>query len=352
MKTLCWMTSVARPKPLWCLMKASLLGSLLLLLVACKAEQMQLSGHTMGTTYHISYLQEADTKSKATIKKVITARLEAIEDSMSTYRKHSEISRFNQMPVGEILEVSKDFAAVFSMAKQVYQQSDKSFDPSIGPLVNLWGFGPKISVESFHNTPSIEAIAKAQKLLQFNKLKLNGLLLEKTAAVYLDFSAIAKGYGVDVIAQVLKEFGLKNFMVEIGGEVATSGHSSRGDAWRIGIELPAQFTSDISGTLLLTNTHVATSGDYRNYYEVDGVRYSHTIDPRDGKPVHHKLSSVTVIHDSVALADAFATALSVLGEIEGKALADKLGLKALFIFKTEQGFDGYATQAIKPYLQP
>lgn len=334
------------------LLKASFISSLLLLLLACNAQQMQLSGHTMGTTYHISYLPEANSKSDAAIKKAITERLEAIEDSMSTYRKNSEISRFNRLSVGKSLKVSEDFAAVFSLAKQVYQQSGQSFDPSIGPLVNLWGFGPKLTVENFQNTPSESEIAKALAQLQFDKLSMRDSRLKKTADVYLDFSAIAKGYGVDVIAEVLKTHGVKNFMVEIGGEVQTAGHSARGDAWRIGIELPQQFQSDISGTLLLTDTSVATSGDYRNYYEVDGVRYSHTIDPRNGKPVRHKLSSVTVIHDSVALADAFATALTVLGEVEGKALADKLDLKALFIYKTQQGFDAYATQAIKPYLQP
>lgn len=349
MKTSCWMTLVVNIKSFLRLLKVSLVIGSLFLVLGCakKAEVTRLQGYTMGTQYHISFVNTASVGVK-TMQTDVDARLNQLNDYFSTYLDTSVISQFNQQPINQGFSVPDEFIEVLMLSKQVYQQSKQSFDPSIGPLVELWGFGKKHSTD----IPSEQAIAKAKEQLNFAAIAINGNSISKTAAVQLDFSAIAKGYAVDQIAELLEAKNIENFMVEIGGEVATAGNSPRGDSWRIGIEQPENIIGKRWSTLYLNKASVATSGDYRNYYEVDGVRYSHTIDPRTAKPITHKLSSVTVVANSVGLADAWATALNVLGEVEGIALANMLGINALFIYKTEDSFAMAITGNMQHYLSP
>jgi thiamine biosynthesis lipoprotein len=187
--------------------------------------------------------------------------------------------------------------------------------------------------------------------MNFSSIEQQGNRLTKTKAVQLDFSAVAKGYGVDALAKLLRDKAVSNYMVEVGGELATLGHNSRGHKWKIGIEKPEALAGVSISVLRLNKAHVATSGDYRNYFEIDGRRYSHTIDPRTAKPINHKLSSVTVVADSVAEADAWATALSVLGEVEGLALAKQLNLAALFIYKQGDDFSITVLPEMQQYLR-
>ena len=340
-----------RQKHIVSLLKASLLiqFSLLFLLGCDSSGYQKFKGSTMGTTYHITanLTEEHD---MSALQQDFSRRLEEIERSMSTYWVESEINRFSRSDLNSPLPVSSDFLHVLKISQLIYQQSNSAFNPSVGALVELWGFGSRLSIKQFQSKPSEESIVEAKKKMGFTQIVVEGQKIHKTALAQLDFSAVAKGYAVDELARVLAEQNVTDYMVEIGGEVATKGNSSRGEAWRIGIEAPSRIKGLVMAALTLNDAHIATSGDYRNYYEIDGVRYSHTIDPRTGYPVKHKLASVTVAAKSTAEADAWATALMVLGEDEGFKLAEKLGLSAYFIYRLNEGFESKYTQSMRVYL--
>lgn len=315
------------------------------------AEVYRLSGQTMGTTWHITLtvpagLDVQERQLLAGIDKV----LETVNASMSTYREDSEISRFNASPVEQDFQMSPGFYQVLSAAMAVGLQSNGAYDVTVGPLVNLWGFGPSGMVEA---PPSAKAIAKQMKRVGQDHLRLDGenYLLRKSADVYLDFSSIAKGHAVDEVARWLAGEGVLDYLVEIGGEMRVSGLSPRGDAWRIAIEQPDIGQFDIARAISLDNAAVATSGDYRNYFEADGVRYSHSIDPRTGYPVAHELVSVTVVHPSAMMADAWATALTVLGAEQAWLVAQAQGLAVYLIQRDGEGFSSRHTGAFTPYLE-
>jgi len=239
---------------------------------------------------------------------------------MSTYRDDSEISRFNASAPGAWFTVSHSFYNVLSTALVVGRNSEGAYDVTVAPLVDLWGFGPGPAIDT---PPSEAAIARLMERVGQDNLRLDGenLWVKKLTALSLDFSSLAKGYAVDVIANWLAQRGIDRFLVEVGGEMRMSGMSGRGDPWRIAIEQPDSSGRSVAAAVSLTDVAVATSGDYRNYFEVDGRRYSHSIDPRTGHPVAHDLVSVTVVHPSAMLADAWATALTVLGAEQGMAVA-------------------------------
>ena len=330
-----------------------LLLAILTLLAGCaqRDSQLKLSGQTMGTTWHITMMMPAGSGlQQQTLQAGVESSLEAVNASMSTYREDSEISRFNASPVGEWFEISSDFYQVLSAAMAVGWQSGGAYDVTVGPLVNLWGFGPPGQVPE---PPSTEAIAAAMAKVGQDHLRVDGeaYRLYKDADVYLDFSSIAKGYAVDEIARWLSAQGIEHYLVEVGGEMRLSGLSPRGDSWRIAIEQPQAATFDIARAIQLQNVGVATSGDYRNYFEVDGVRYSHSIDPRNGRPVAHELVSVTVVHPSTMMADAWATALTVLGAEEAWSVAQSRGLAVYLIQRDGEGFASRYTEAFAPYLQ-
>ncbi|PLW86790.1 hypothetical protein C0029_10445 [Halioglobus japonicus] len=323
-----------------------------LLLVGCadQAQSFKLTGATMGTTWHVTATPGDDANvDTAQLQRDIEVVLESVNDSMSTYRAESEISRFNQAPVDAWFDVSEDFYLVLSAAMAIHWQSNGAYDVTVGPLVNLWGFGPGERIDA---APDAAAIDLVMTRVGQDKLRVDGELrsVRKQADVYLDFSSIAKGFAVDEVARLLQATGIEDYLVEIGGEMRVGGLSPRGDAWRIAIEQPEVGARSIAQAIALRDVAIATSGDYRNYFEADGVRYSHSIDPRTGQPVAHELVSVTVIHPSCMMADAWATALTVLGAEEAMAVAEAAGLAVYFIQREGEGFADSHTEAFAPYL--
>jgi thiamine biosynthesis lipoprotein len=303
----------------------------------------------MGTSWHVSYHSRDDVGPPDAIQQALAEILEEVEQAMSTYRENSEISRFNRQPAGEWLELSAGMQAVLAAALQVGEQSGGAYDVTVGPLVNLWGFGPAQRMDALPSPGAIDA-ARARVGLQYIELDQEQGRARRLAEVSLDFSSIAKGYAVDQLAEWLLAQQITDFLVEVGGEMRLSGVSGRGDAWRVAIELPLADERRVATTIAVQGAAVATSGDYRNFFEVAGQRYTHTIDPRSGYPVVHDLASVTVLHPSAMLADAWATALSVLGMDRAFGMAERLGLAVYFIRRVQWGFEHRKTEAFAHYV--
>ena len=297
----------------------------------------------MGTTYHITVI--ADQLPPSDIEQQIDQLLSKVDHSMSTYKKDSEISRFNRLNVGQQLEISQEFADVLQISREIWQLSEGAFDPTLGPLIDLWGFGPKATGDLI---PSDQDITAALKNTGFDGVVLKGLTLTKNKPVALDLSAVAKGYAVDIVSNYLEMNALPDYLVEVGGEIRVSGFNSEGMPWRVAIEQP-QLLASVNKIVGLTDMSIATSGDYRNYFERDGIRYSHTIDPRTGKPIDHNLASVTVLIDSCAEADAWATAFSVLGAQQSIELAEKLDLAMYMLVRQNDQFIASSSRSFKSY---
>lgn len=323
----------------------------LLFLAGCTPtpKNWQLTGVTMGTGYHITIVDAPGNMSRVGLQKLIDAELQSVNQEMSTYLDDSELMHFNRGPVGEPVEVSAHLAEVVSLSLDIYRRSAGAFDITVGKLVNLWGFGPQPKPEK---VPDEKTIARLREQLGSDALTVQHSpdRLIRSRAVEIDLSAIAKGHGVDRVAQLLEAQGIHNYLVEIGGELRTLGKNPKGEDWRIGIESPNPAGRMVQKPLRVSGMSVATSGDYRNYYERDGKRYSHTIDPRTGYPLQHRLASVTVITDSCAEADGLATALNVLGAEAGLELAEREGLAAFMLVKTDNGFEERYSSAFAKYL--
>lgn len=319
------------------------LASLSIVGCSSKPEIIEISGSKMGTTYHITVI--ADQLPPSDIEQQIDHLLSKVDHSMSTYKKDSEISRFNRLNVGQQLEISQEFADVLQISREIWQLSEGAFDPTLGPLVDLWGFGPKATGDLI---PSDQDITAALKKTGFDGVVLKGLTLTKNKPVALDLSAVAKGYAVDIVSNYLEMNALPDYLVEVGGEIRVSGFNSEGMPWRVAIEQP-QLLASVNKIVGLTDMSIATSGDYRNYFERDGIRYSHTIDPRTGKPIDHNLASVTVLIDSCAEADAWATAFSVLGAQQSIELAEKLDLAMYMLVRQNDQFIASSSRRFKSY---
>ncbi len=303
----------------------------------------------MGTTYHLIWTERGDVPAAAPVSAAVEDILERINAGMSTYRPDSEISRFNQQPVGQWFTVSEDFYQVFVMSRSVALASDGAYDVTVAPLVNLWGFGPA-GVTGMPEPAAIEAalLTVGQSRIEIDAQR---RALRKLAPLQVDFSSIAKGYGVDAVALWLERQGIVDYMVEIGGEIRVAGMSPRLRPWRIAVEKPDPMVRAVTVTLEISGQSVATSGDYRNYFEHEGVRYSHSIDPRSGYPVRHDLVSVTVVHESTALADAWATALTVLGSEAALRTAQAEQLAVYLISRDGDDFKVQKTPEIDAWLR-
>ncbi len=325
------------------------------LLVACDVPQSQmpvtLSGATMGTYYQVKYFPNDLAPSASTVQSEIDLVLADIVDLMSTYEVDSEVSRFNRLGLKQWFVLSERTYQVLELAQQISADSQGLFDVTIGPLVDLWGFGV---IQTGDKLPKASDIQKGLDRVGYQKLELNADLksVRKLADVSIDLSAIAKGYAVDQVAQVLKRQGLDRFMVEIGGELAISGVKPNGRAWQVAIESPDVQMRRVHTVLRVRDVGIATSGDYRNYFEYEGQRYTHTLDPRSGYPVSHALASVTVIAASTVLADAWATALLAAGLQQAMALAQQHNLAAVFISRIEGSYVEQYSQQAKQYLLP
>ena len=312
-------------------------------LSACqqKPDYDNLSGETMGTSYHISY-QLPKGADEAAIQAAIDKRLQDINDSMSTYQADSTISKFNQLGKDTPIAIDADFSHVLQASRQVYELSGGAFDPTVMPLIETWGFGSTMTVERLQSPPTALEIAQAKALVDFDSVIQKDDSIYKTKdGVGLDFSAVAKGYGVDVIADVLKNtYQIRNYMVEIGGEVATSGVSAQQQPWQIAIDAPIEGSTVSTRQAMAVirqpinngaSMALATSGNYRNSVVFDGKHYSHTIDPTTGEPIVGGAPSVTVAAETVALADAWATALTAMPYEKALATAKEHDIAALFV---------------------
>lgn len=312
---------------------------LALLAAACgpRVEQ-RLEGRTMGTTYHVT-LVGVSAERAAALQPRVDARLEQVNDSMSTYRPGSEISRFNRLGrAGEAFPVSADMMAVMRTAARVFDLSGGAWDGTVMPLVDLWGFGPAGPVSE---PPSDDEVKRRLARVGFGLIEVRGdALVKKDPAVTLDLSSIAKGYGVDAVAALLRREGVRDFIVEIGGEVYAAGARRDGRAWRVGINRPRSSAApdEVFGIAPLRDQAFATSGDYRNYFESGGVRYSHVLDPRTGRPVTNGVVSVSVRAPDCTLADGLATAVTVMGADTGVALLERLdAVEGLVIVEARDG---------------
>lgn len=326
---------------------------LLFMLAGCAFEPkvVRLSGATMGTSYHITLVDPPLIINQVELQASIDDLLFDINQEMSTYIPDSELMRLSAAPIEQPVKVSSSLFEVLNLSHSVSELSGGAFDITVGPLIELWGFGAR---QADSQIPSEEAIKQAKNLLGFDKLRLDGQTLKvtKQAAISLDLSAVAKGYAVDRVAALLEASKVSNYLVEIGGEIKLAGYSPRRKLWRIGIEQPSAelMSQTVQKAIGLSDIAIATSGDYRNYFEVDGKRYSHTIDPVTGWPVTHNTVSVTVFDKSSARADALATAFSVLGAEKSLPIANASGIAAFFLVKEEQGYRELSSIDFKPYL--
>ena len=298
----------------------------------------------MGTTYLVQVSDPLSESERIAVSRAVQETLADVDQTMSTYVSDSEVSQFNRAAAGVTVPLSMHGFEVFREAARVSELTHGAFDVSVAPLVRLWGFGAGASTNGTNRqVPSEEAVAAARELVGFHHVRLDDdppSVTKDEDGVECDLSAIAKGYGVDLVAEVLSRRGLKNFMVEVGGEVRTSGKNATGEAWRIGIEKPLPPLREaraLQRTLPLSGLSLATSGDYRNFYEVDGKRYSHLIDPREGRSVSHTLASVSVVDHTCMRADALASGLLVLGPEAGYELAVREDLAVLFLIRTDDG---------------
>ncbi|MEM9667905.1 MAG: FAD:protein FMN transferase [Pseudomonadota bacterium] len=307
-----------------------------LFLVSCSDQPATLSftGQTMGTTYNIVAIDHSAALDRGQVKAAIDATLDRVNGQLSNWDPNAEISLWNAAKTTEPIKISPALSDVVEMAQIVHADSEGQFDMTLGPLIELWGFGTR---EFDTPVPSEDAIREAldktgqDRLITLDTDALTLTKLEPDVTLYI--AALAKGYGIDQVAGALEGFGLTDFMVEIGGDLKTAGLNPEGEAWRIGIERPDSMPGAIREIVELSGQGMATSGDYRNYFEVNDVRFSHIIDSETGRPITHKTASVTVISETAALADAWATALLVLGENEGMAIAVELDVAAYFIVR-------------------
>ena len=300
----------------------------------------------MGTSWSVLVHAAQLPLTRSRLQSEFNTILNRVNREMSTYLPDSELSMINAAAGGGRIPVSASLASVLQTAQEVSRATRGAFDVTAAPLVNLWGFGP----EQGFTVPVEEQVNRALRLVGHEKLRLDpsaSTLKKAYSGVSIDLSAIAKGYGVDELADFLERLQIDNYLVEIGGEIRAKGVNHKNIPWQIGIEQPVAGQRSVRRNIRLENTAMATSGDYRNYFEHEGIRYSHTIDPRTGRPVSHGLASVTVLHPSATLADAWATGLLVLGPDEGYATALENGLAAYFIVRGEPGFEEIFTPAFE-----
>jgi len=291
-------------------------------------KEILISGETMGTTYHIKVVAGLPNAS-GKLKKAIDMRLAEINQSMSTYIKDSEIRRFNAIDTTDkTLTVSRDFYTVLVLAEKIYRLTEGAWDGTLEPVIDLWGFGPSGRRDEGSRLPTEQEIKKRLSTIGFDQVVISPdrTVRKKNADIAIDLNSIAKGFAVDQIAILLKEKGIDNFLVEIGGEMIASGVKADAKNWRVGINLPRTDAAydNVYKILQLHGKAMATSGDYRNFFEVNGKRYSHVFDPRSGYPVENGVVSASVIADTCGFADGLATALMVLGAEKGIALVDSL----------------------------
>lgn len=348
--TSCWTTSAAEGVSARRVRAGALWLPFLFLLSACtpQPDVWRFEGATMGTTYHITVVDPPRSLAREALQSAVDAVLARIDATMSTWREDSEISRFNRAPVGEWFPLSDETRAVLAESLRVSMLSGGGFDITVAPLLAAWGFGP--SGSGSRVPPDAELAALAEHV-GAAAIELDGppWRARKHAVREVELSAIAPGYAVDLVAAAFVARGVANYMIEIGGEIRTAGSNAERRKWRIGVEQPDAPPGTPVLALALSGESVSTSGDYREFFESGGRRYSHTIDPRTRRPVEHGLASVSVLANTCMRADALSTAIMVLGPDAGLALAEREGIAAYLIVRTDNGFAVRYSTAFESY---
>jgi len=332
-------------------------GLLLLLvfearILPANGEMMLLRGAAQGTTYHIKFVSPVKDFDAIGLQADIEKKLAEIDRQMSTYRADSEISRFNRAPAGKWFAVSRAVAEVVAASREISEKTGGAQDITVGPLVNLWRFGPKDNASSGKRVefspPSDAAVQAARERVGFKKLDVRmkpAALRKQVDGLEVDLSSIASGYTIDRLAEIMSDHGIKSFMVELGGELRAAGTRADGTPWRVAIERPLAEKREMEAAVPLADAAMATAGGSRHFFEYKGKRYSHIIDLATGRPVEHTLASVTVAADKCLDADGWDTPLMVLGPERGSACAEKYGIAAMFVSHSDQGDDVRTTTA-------
>lgn len=307
-------------------------------------------GRALGTSYNVRFVGvEGDVRS---LQSGTDAVLEDVNQSMSTYIDDSELNQFNDSVGSDWFDLSTPLGEVLAISQRVAEKSGGAFDITVGPLVDLWGFGPKARRELVPDPRLLQAVLAD---VGYQGIELtsdaSGYQVRKLKPRRVDLSAVAKGYAVDKIATYLERQGFSNFLVEVGGEMRLSGVKPGNQAWNVAIETPDSQARGVYKIIPLSGVSIATSGDYRNYFEVDGMRYSHTIDPANGYPIRHHLASVTVITASCGEADAWATAMMVMGVEKAMKIAEIEHLAVLLIEKSGTDFIEHTSSAFDLLVQ-
>ncbi|WP_205343068.1 FAD:protein FMN transferase [Denitrificimonas caeni] len=318
---------------------ACLVSTLVLALSGCESNSERvevLSGPTMGSTFTIKYVYNATTPAADAVGVEVQSILDQVDRQMSTYRLDSDIARFNQSPAQTCMPMPQPVLDLAQYGFELSQLSDGAFDLTLGPLLNLWGFGPQ--ARSKH-VPSAEAIAEAKARVGYQHVRVVDGQLCKDADVKIEFNSIAAGYTVDRISERFAELNIDSYMIEVTGELIAKGRKPDGTPWRIAMEQPlGDGQRVIQRVLEIDGYGVNTSGDYRNYFEENGIRFSHTIDPQAGAPISHRLASVTVVDRSTLHADGLGTLLLVLGPERGLSFAEEHDIAAFFVMRDGEGF--------------
>ena len=308
---------------------------------------VEISGAAFGTRWHVRLPAGDPAPAPAELAAEIRALLAALDARLSGWRDDSELSRFNASASTQWWAVSKDTASVVATALRVHARSQGAFDPTVAPLVALWGFGAAVPRQRPPTVPEVDAALQRVSAAALSVREDPPALRKRRGDLALDLSGVAKGFAVDAVARRLAERGVRRFLVEIGGELRSRGEGPGGGPWRVGVERPAPGPPRAEWVLALDDAALATSGDYRRGFEWQGRRYSHVLDPRSGRPIGHGLVAVSVLSREAAWADAWATALLVLGPEEGWSLARREGLAALFVVARDGRLEARATPELR-----
>ncbi len=331
-------------------------AALLLLLVGCSESDrplespVLLEGAIFGSFYQVTIADSLTQGEAQRLEEGLVEVLEDVDAAMSIYREDSELTAFNQSPVGEWQPLSDELIEVLAISRSVAEASDGAFDVTIGGLVNLWSFGAEARPREI---PDEETLNERLAQVGPDSIEVDetGLQARRLRDVFVDLGGVAKGHGTDRVASYLDGQGIEHYLVNLGGDLIVRGYrDTESQSWRIGIEAPLDDRQEATHILPVDDISIATSGDYRNYFEAEGQRFSHTLDPRTGRPIDHRLASVTVVHPSNAWADAWATALMVLGDEEGMGLARSQDLKAMMLIREEDGWSSVATPAFADHF--
>ena len=319
---------------------------------ACNSSpSLRLQGEAQGTTWQVDIAQSNSAINAAQLQQGLERILQSIDKQMSTWRSDSELSQFNQTLSTAWFPVSADLYQVLAIAQQVSADTNGAFDVTVAPLIRLWGFGKP---DELAHKPSTSAIQAVLQQVGYQKLQLQAqprAIRKQISTLQVDVAGIAQGYTVDRLANYLEQQGIQHYLVELGGELRAKGFNSQHKIWRIAIEKPTDMFKQVQQGIALYNAALTTSGDYRDFFEAQGKRYSHTIEPQTGNAVSHSLASVSVVADNAVTADAYDTALMAMGD-KAQVFAEQRQLAAYFIWRTDQGFRTYATPALQRFVLP